>query len=958
MKHGMRVVVSALLIFQVLIGALSPVSQVRAASLNQMTDPGQKAKNLLPQMTPEEKVGQLFMITFKGRSAAADTQIYDLIANWHVGGVMLSEANENFIGPNGTISQAQTLIKALQTVEWDASQTRVQSSDSVLTSPSRYVPLFIGISQEGDQTPYDQLINGVTTLPSEMAIGATWQTSLAREVGAVMGRELSGIGFNLFIGPSLDVLDTTFTETGDDLGTRTFGGDPFWVGEMGKAYISGLHSGSNYQIAVISKHFPGRGSSDRQPGEEVATVRKSLEQLKQIELAPFFAVTGNAPDSASTTDGLLVSHIRYQGFQGNIRATTKPVSFDQTALEQILSLSPFATWRENNGIIVSDDLGSQAVRLFYDPSGTTFDARQVARDAFLAGNDLLFVDNIVSSDDADSYTTITRILEQFARKYREDLAFAQRVDASVLRILTLKFQLYSEFDLDMVLPQTEDLSSIGTYTQAAFDVASRAATLISPSIDDLRSILSRPPTSTERIVFLTDVMSGHQCTLCTEQSVLSVDALQSAVLRLYGPHGGGQVQQTRLSSYSFSDLRQLLDNVETEQTLALTSDLQLADWLVISMRDNAVSRPDSQAFKRLLSEKANLLRNKKVIVFALGAPYYLDATDISKITAYYGLYAKNAAFIEVAARILFQELTPLGASPVSIPGVGYDLIEATSPDPDRVIDLYLDTPDTPAVTITPTIPGATPEATPVPRFQVGDYLPLRTGQILDHNQNVVPDGTVVQFVFTVSGTESSGTQQQIEGVTVDGVARATYRILTPGLLEVRAVSNPAITSRILQLDITAGAAAAITVIAPTAMPTETGTPEPTPSPTVEPTKTPVPVNTARPGGGEWVLALLMIATSGAVAYYWGNRMFSMRWGVRWALTTMVGGWVCYLYMALGLPGTAVWLEAAHEWGVLIFVAVGLAVGVGCGIEWRRQMELRARRDAPSRPFSGSGKPTG
>ena len=110
-------------------------------------------------------------------------------------------------------------------------------------------------------------------------------------------------------------------------GSRTFGGDSYWVGEMGKAYIEGIHQGGDNQVLVISKHFPGAGESDRSTDQEIPTVRKSLEQLKQIELAPFFAVTGNAPSQAMTTDGILVSHIRYQGFQGNIRATTKPVSF-------------------------------------------------------------------------------------------------------------------------------------------------------------------------------------------------------------------------------------------------------------------------------------------------------------------------------------------------------------------------------------------------------------------------------------------------------------------------------------------------------------------------------------------------------------------------------------------------------------------------------------------------------
>ena len=44
-------------------------------------------------------------------------------------------------------------------------------------------------------------------------------------------------------------------------------------------------------MAVIVKHFPGLGGSDRPIEEEVATIRKSLDELQQVDLAPFFTVT-------------------------------------------------------------------------------------------------------------------------------------------------------------------------------------------------------------------------------------------------------------------------------------------------------------------------------------------------------------------------------------------------------------------------------------------------------------------------------------------------------------------------------------------------------------------------------------------------------------------------------------------------------------------------------------------
>jgi beta-N-acetylhexosaminidase len=135
-------------------------------------------------------------------------------------------------------------------------------------------------------------------------------------------------------------------------------------------------------------------------------------------------------------DGLLVSHIRFQGFQGNIRATTRPVSFDPTALGEILDLQELAAWRQNGGLIISDNLGNRAVSFFYAPTNEGFSGDIVARDAFLAGNDLLYLGNIVSSDLDDTYATNIRILNFFIQRYKEDPAFAQQVDEAVLRILT------------------------------------------------------------------------------------------------------------------------------------------------------------------------------------------------------------------------------------------------------------------------------------------------------------------------------------------------------------------------------------------------------------------------------------------------------------------------------------------------------------------------------------------
>lgn len=878
---------------------------------------------LLNSMTAEEKVGQLFLVTFQGTDVGPGTPIYALLTEHHVGGVVLLAANDNFVAAPQTANDAYRLISDLQAGEWNYSQTDQVNPVTGDKIRYKYVPLFIGISQEGGGPGYDQILDGLTPLPSPMAIGATWDPSLAQQAGQVMGQELSALGFNLYLGPSLDVLDSVDRAASSEAQTRVFGGDPYWVAEMGRAYISGLHIGSNGRLLVAAKHFPGRGGADRSPQDEVATVRKSLEQLKQIELAPFFALTNGLPTSPESTDALLVSHIRYQGFQGNIRATTRPVSFDAQALGQILALQPFAAWRENGGLIICDDLGSRAVRQFYDPTGTYFQARLVARDALLAGNDLLYFGNIVSGDAPDTYTTVIRSLDYFANKYREDQAFASRVDDAVKRILRAKMRLYPHFLFSEVQEAAGNFDILGTSQQVTFEIARRAATLISPDIIELDTVLPEPPEARDRLVFITDSTSIAQCSTCPPQPTLAVQAFQQAVLRLYGSDKGGDVLAKHLSSYSFEDLSRMLEHSGGQ---ALEIDLRRTDYVILSLVDSA--NDQARILRRFLSERQDLLRDKQIILFAFGAPFYLDATDISKLTAYYGLYSRTSAFVEVAVRLLYQELSPHGASPVSIPGIGYDLISATSPDPNQIIPLFLDS--QPASVSASDSTGLTPEPTSIPLFEIGDTVAVRTGIILDHNGHPVPDGTVVRFSFVILG-EGGGIVEQKEVVTVGGVGRASFKLDKPGLFEIRATSEPAVLSESLQLDVSRGVSAAVTVIVPF--------PPVTFEPMAESTPTPLETGggalteSGYPRLGGWLIVIILLGIETWLSYWVGYTLFSPRWAVRWALCSLLGGLAIYNYLALGLPGSVLLVSRGGIMMVLGMTTIGLLLGGSIAWLW-------------------------
>src|SRR5512133_897166 len=189
-----------------------------AAVSAQGNDP---AAELLRHLSPEEKVGQLFLVNFTGSEFTDVSPVYDLIANYHVGGVVLTAENDNFVSEKTPLA-AFNVTNALQEAEWNSS---VNPANSAV--PHTYVPLFIGTSQEGGGSPNDQILNGLTPIPDQMAIGATWDRSLSQQAGHVMGIELSALRFNLYLGLSLDVLTLPDPAVSPDLTTRVFGGDPY-----------------------------------------------------------------------------------------------------------------------------------------------------------------------------------------------------------------------------------------------------------------------------------------------------------------------------------------------------------------------------------------------------------------------------------------------------------------------------------------------------------------------------------------------------------------------------------------------------------------------------------------------------------------------------------------------------------------------------------------------------------
>ena len=955
------------------------------------------AQTILETMTPAERVGQLFLVTFQGDRATLENDIADLILNYHIGGVVLSAENDNITGygnRNNITAQTAELIRSLQSLalrglplpEIDA--TDVEDGELPPTpqppDPFTPIPLFVAVAHEGDSYPNSNILSGLTDVPSNMAIGATWQPEMAQQVGEVVGDELAGLGINMLLGPSLDVVETPDPFSPSDLGVRSFGGDPYWVGVLGSAYTAGVHIGSGNQIAVIPKHFPGYGASDRPLHEDVPTVRKSLEQLRQIELAPFFAVTGDASRPEAIADGILTTHIRYQGFQGNIRATTNPVSLDPTALAALMAQEELSTWRDAGGLVVSDKLGVRAVERFYGQD-QGFPHRVVAKDAFLAGNDLLYLADFALTDAPyeEELANIIDTILWFQDRYATDVAFQQQVDTAVLRILQLKLKLHGDSFATETILATDPLADIAAQSEngaaTVIDVAQSSLTLIAPDPEELSERLVQPPTASENILIFTDMREFQQCSFCEPQPLIGLTAVEERMLALYGPQASEQLQPDQISSHSFADLQSFIDEgpesifyntVPLTPTVApgstataeddptptvlptatpppaylVQEDLGNADWIIFAMLDR--NGANSLALNNFLAQRPDLVREKRVVVFAFNAPYYLDSTEITQLAALFGLYSHNEAAIDTAVRALFQELPFTGASPVNIAGTSYDLFLQTQPAAEQIIGLDVINLNSEADASAGDEPFA---------VLVGDTLRLQTGVIADNNGNPVPDGTVVRFRQRdrVAGTESI----LGEVPTTNGIAQLDYVLearTEGGQFRIVAESGAATISQEVDIKVgetESGGGAQVSIIDPTPQPTPTITPSPTPTATATtpPTELPDPTSTSaqellppeEPGirielSEFWLLTAVFtgLFISSATAFSLGRRQNAgLEQLIGWPMWATVCGLLTYIYFKLGLPGAANLGEIHMGWGFLTSFAGGL---VGLIAYWLRQ----------------------
>ena len=116
-----------------------------------------------------------------------------------------------------------------------------------------------------------------TALPSGLATTATWDAALAQKGGAMIAAEARASGFNVLLGPGLDLVREV-------RGGRSFeyaGEDPLLAGVIAGAQIRGIQS---QHVIAVMKHY---ALNDQEKGRNILSANISAAAARQSDLLAF-----------------------------------------------------------------------------------------------------------------------------------------------------------------------------------------------------------------------------------------------------------------------------------------------------------------------------------------------------------------------------------------------------------------------------------------------------------------------------------------------------------------------------------------------------------------------------------------------------------------------------------------------------------------------------------------------
>ncbi|MCH8568316.1 MAG: glycoside hydrolase family 3 C-terminal domain-containing protein [Balneolales bacterium] len=379
-----------------------------------------RVEDLLARMTIEEKIGQMNQLDFSMINAddmgiinIDEEKVRNLVRNYHVGSFINGEA----VPPEQWFAFVNTL-------------TRVAMEESRLG-----IPIIYGI----DHVHGASYMSETTVFPHAINLGATFDPRHSYNTGWVTALESADVGHHWNFAPTLDLgVNPIWPRL-----YETYGEDPHMASVMGRSYIEGYMGNEEiypYRLASNAKHFIAY--SDPVSGWDKTRVEIGMQQLYELHLPPFIA----AMEAGLQT--IMVNSSEVNG---------TPVHASYEFLTEMLR----------------NQLGFEGVVLTdWDEVGKLVDFHRTAKNykeatymAVSAGIDM-------------SMTPLhLNFFDSLLELYNEGRISEERINASVRRILRLKFQMGL---FENPFPRNDRLDRIGSEEsrQKALEAAQESIVLL------------------------------------------------------------------------------------------------------------------------------------------------------------------------------------------------------------------------------------------------------------------------------------------------------------------------------------------------------------------------------------------------------------------------------------------------------------------------------------------------
>ena len=354
-------------------------------------------------LTLEQRVAQLICV----RANQPDQPFYEKVAQYirqyNIGGVCFFRAD----------AEAQVN----QTNAWQALAK---------------TPLMVSIDAEWG---LGMRVKKTISYPYQMTLGAINNDELIYEMGQQIAEQCHRMGIHVNFAP---VVDVNSNPANPIIGMRSFGENPAKVGEKGTAYMRGMQSKG---LITTMKHFPGHGNTSTDSHLTLPTVTRTMEEVRDIELAPFRQLIANG------VNGVMVGHLFFPAIE-RVKNTSSSLSYGVVTdlLKEQMGFE---------GLIFTDGLDMKGVSETVSPDSVPYVAFMAGNDVMILPHDVPYAIQTIKSAAERDPKAAARVEESCKKilryKYRSGLNHYHSVSTNNLmadlkkdRYLELRKQLYAE----------------------------------------------------------------------------------------------------------------------------------------------------------------------------------------------------------------------------------------------------------------------------------------------------------------------------------------------------------------------------------------------------------------------------------------------------------------------------------------------------------------------------------